>query len=73
MISNAITYEDNGTIMYRITSKPIPMTIKINLGSSFRNFTVEYANAVISKEPIKVQMDLLDYIKPITVDIGIQL
>lgn len=69
MISNAITYEDNGTIMYRITSKPIPMTIKINLGSSFRNFTVEYANAVISKEPIKVQMDLPDYIKPITVDI----
>lgn len=69
MISNAITYEDNGTIMYKITSKPIPMTIKINLGSSMRNFTVEYANATISKEPIKVQMDLPDYIKPITVDI----
>lgn len=69
MISNAITYEDNGTIMYKITSKPIPMTIKINLGSSMRNFTVEYANAVISREPIKVQMDLPDYIKPITVDI----
>lgn len=69
MISNAITYEDNGTIMYKITSKPIPMTIKINLGSSMRNFTVEYANATISREPIKVQMDLPDYIKPITVDI----
>lgn len=69
MISNAITYEDSGTIMYKITSKPIPMTIKINLGSSMRNFTVEYANATISREPIKVQMDLPDYIKPITVDI----